>query len=458
MNKKEDERYDRSISADVRDSLWMISELVAAASKVLDIGAGSGALGNYLTSKKSCQVDGVEKTSAFVSKAKPFYRRLYNADIETAKLTDIIVDDKYDYIVLADVIEHLRDPGEILEQLPALMSKRGHLLLSVPNIGHAGVIAGLLSGQFNYRDDGLLDSTHVRFFTRSSLCELLEIHGFEVLSITPLHKGILETEFKEYFLDTYAPALVRTLLAQPDALTYQFIVDAVYNNEVNSVEKLQKNKIATVGNQLYFGCQLFWKSIDGNYSSAQSISSSGIIGKDRQSISFGFPHLDTQPYKLRLDLSDRPGLIHLFSMRLLAANGEVLWDWQGDMAYLASLQSTDITFFPSDIKHSLLLTGDDSQMELEVPEGSLRKLTDGASFVVELGWPMDADFAVALSWLSEDRQRALQLVVVERDRQIATLNQAVFERDRQIATLNQAVSERDGQIAAISLAVTDLKS
>ena len=466
MNKKEDERYDRSISADSRDSLWIISERVVGASKVLDIGIGSGALGDYLTSKKNCQVDGVEKIPAFANIAKPFYRRLYNADIETAKLTDIIVDDKYDYIVLADVLEHLREPGETFKQIPQLMTQGGHLLLSVPNIGHAGVIAGLLSGQFNYRKDGLLDSTHVRFFTRASLYELLESHGFEVLSITPLQKDILETEFKEYFLDTYAPALVRTLLAQADALTYQFIVDAVYNPDAVGVGKRSASAIAITDNQLSFGCQLFWNMPDENYSSAQCISASGVIGKGRQSICFNFPDIDIAPSKLRLDLSDRPGLINIFSMRLIAANGEVLWEWNGDMAYLASLKSADIIFFPSNFKHSLLLTGDDNQLELEIPGVAMCQLNVGASFVVELDWPMNADFAVALAWLSEGGQLPLNLkednASLKEDN--ASLNEEIKEYSANLAeanednaSLNEEIKEYSSNLAEANIAIATLE-
>lgn len=396
------EIYSRTISADSTDSLWLISELIKPSSKVLDIGAGSGALGEYLSTKKHCRIDGIEKDPQLAGKAIAKYRRFHVLDVDTSILVDVISDDRYEFIVLADVLEHLREPGEILKQIPSLMSEGGHLLLSVPNIGHAGVIAGLLSGQFHYRDEGLLDATHVRFFTRSSLCELLENHGFEILSINPLLKDIRETEFKDHFLDACAPALVRTLLAQPDALTYQFIVDAVYNPAHRTVAKKAGYQKNTKINQIFFGCQLFWKSKQDNYSAIQSINAAGVIGKVCQNICFKFPHLDIPPEKLRLDLSDRPGVMNLYNMRLTAVNGDVLWEWQGDMAYLTTLKSVDIEFFS---QHSMLLTGEDSQIELDIPKDSLRKLTSGASFVVELGWPMNADFAAALDGLSEVNYR-----------------------------------------------------
>ena len=344
MVKKENGVYDRTISGP-RDSLWMVSELITGGSSVLDIGTGVGALGDYLTTMKKCKVDGVEKEQEFANKASPFYRMLYSVDIEKSKLIDIISDRQYDYIVLADVIEHLRDPGDILKQIPLLMNKGAHLLLSVPNVAHAGIIASLLSGDFTYRDDGLLDSTHLRFFTRTSLCELLELHGFRVNSVTPLYKDISETEFKEYFIDVYAPAVVRALLAQPDSLTYQFIVDAVYNPQALGVSSFSDNIKIDEINHLSFGCQLFWKSKNEYYSDRKCVSSSGIIGKDRQCIVFCLPHTEDTIDKFRLDLSDRPGLVNIFSMKLLAANGEELWEWQGDMAYLASLQSAAISFF-----------------------------------------------------------------------------------------------------------------
>lgn len=406
-------KYIRTVSDSEKDTLKLISDFITPDSNVLDIGAASGALGQLLTSKKRCTVDGIERDSELAKKAIEHYRRFHILDLEAQNVAQVVGDDRYDFIVLADVLEHLRDPDQILKQISGLLSDNGHFLLSVPNIAHAGIVASLLSGNFDYTQDGLLDSTHVRFFTRASVCEVLEKHGFEILSITPLEKDILETEFREYFIDTYPPALVRTLLAQPDALTYQFIIDAVYNPDSLTRKSASVNKGILSNNQLHFGCQLFWKSKGQQYSHERSKIISGLIGKDPQSLIFDMPKLEQVPESFRFDIADRPGLIQLHNMQLVSKRGDVLWAWNGDVAELAKFSSSGLEFLPSYKRACLLLKNDDSQLEINLPIDITHSQFSGATLKIELGWPMNADFVPAIDFLNKKSQHLDQTLLVD---------------------------------------------
>ncbi len=80
---------------------------------------------------------------------------------------------RYDCIVCADVLEHLKTPERVLTQCKELLKPGGRLIVSVPNAGYCGLVAELMQGEFRYRREGILDNTHLRFFTRKSLAPVL---------------------------------------------------------------------------------------------------------------------------------------------------------------------------------------------------------------------------------------------------------------------------------------------
>ena len=131
----------------------------------------------------------------------------------------------YDAIVCADVLEHIRQSPRVLAECRALLAPGGRLLLSIPNAGYSGLVAELMAGEFRYRTEGLLDETHVRFFTRRTLLRFLAEHGWAVECTEAITRQLPDSEFKVAF-DALPPAVARHLLALPDALTYQFIVVA----------------------------------------------------------------------------------------------------------------------------------------------------------------------------------------------------------------------------------------
>src|SRR5258708_32075915 len=121
-------RYDRTVQPDAHDSLAKIAHLVEPGSTVLDLGASTGALGRYLRDDKRCIVDGVELDPRAAASARPHYRKILEFDLEAARLRDHFPPAAYAAIVCADVPEHLRDPGAVLDQLPPLLADAAPLL------------------------------------------------------------------------------------------------------------------------------------------------------------------------------------------------------------------------------------------------------------------------------------------------------------------------------------------
>jgi len=162
--------------------LSLLQELPAGSS-VLDVGSASGYFGERLAGK-GYYVVGVEQNEAAASVAAAFYDEFVVADVEAG----LRLSRKFDVIVLADVLEHLRQPLNVLIHLRDLLSSTGRFVISVPNVANIYVRLSLLFGRFEYADRGILDETHLRFFTLNSACALVQKAALRVkqIVVTPI--------------------------------------------------------------------------------------------------------------------------------------------------------------------------------------------------------------------------------------------------------------------------------
>ncbi|MEY2952545.1 MAG: hypothetical protein RLZZ401_632, partial [Pseudomonadota bacterium] len=182
--------YLRDLHTGERNSLSVLVQLIAPGARVLDLGTGSGALGHHLTTQQACTVDGVTYNEAEAAHARPHYRRLEVADLDAVDLAMLLAGETYDAIVCADVLEHLKAPERVLAACQALLAPGGTLLISIPNAAYCGLIGELLAGDFKYREEGLLDSTHLRFFTRRSLLRFLSSAGWATDKVDTITRAL----------------------------------------------------------------------------------------------------------------------------------------------------------------------------------------------------------------------------------------------------------------------------
>jgi len=164
-------------------SQWKIIEWVPLGSKVLDIGCASGEVARYLVEKRSCRVVGVEKDPWLAAKARPYCEHVYVGDVETDDILRQIAG-PFEVIVLADLLEHLRQPEKVLRAVRPLLCPEGYVLASIPNVANWRIRLKLLAGRFDYTETGLLDRTHLRFFTRRTARELFHQCGFRIAKMT----------------------------------------------------------------------------------------------------------------------------------------------------------------------------------------------------------------------------------------------------------------------------------
>jgi methionine biosynthesis protein MetW len=158
----------------------LVAELVPPGATVLDVGCASGYLADELLARGASAVDGIELDPDEADAARAVCRTVVHGSIESSEVLAQVADGAYDAIVLADVIEHLRAPEDALRGLLPKLRPSGCVVLSVPNVAHWSVRLSLLRGRFRYEETGLLDRTHLRFFTRETLRELIESVGLAV--------------------------------------------------------------------------------------------------------------------------------------------------------------------------------------------------------------------------------------------------------------------------------------
>jgi O-antigen biosynthesis protein len=158
------------------NNLFILTERIKNQSVVLDIGCGQGNFGKALH-KRDCTVYGIEmdKQAAECARKTGCYKEVFVMDMTNKNTPEyhrlLSVVSSVDVIILSDVLEHLVDPTAALCQYAALLKEGGVVLVSVPNIAHMDIILNLINGRFNYSDMGILDNTHLKFFTKNSFVQ-----------------------------------------------------------------------------------------------------------------------------------------------------------------------------------------------------------------------------------------------------------------------------------------------
>lgn len=152
-----DTEFIYNFSAEPTGTHMLLLSQVLPGSKVLDIGCAAGYLGKYLAVEKKCEVWGIESDpQSYAVAQKNNYKFLLNKNIEQALADPSLIDQKFDFILLGDVLEHLLHPEEVLRSLKNFIKPNGRLLISLPNVGHYSVRFALLQGKWDMLDSRIL--------------------------------------------------------------------------------------------------------------------------------------------------------------------------------------------------------------------------------------------------------------------------------------------------------------
>jgi O-antigen biosynthesis protein len=218
-------KYETDVDLENKNSSHtLIVELVGGDKHVLDLGSSTGYLAKALE-ERGCRVTGVEIDPEAARQAEAHCERVIVGNIESLDLDAELDEESFDVIVFGDVLEHLKDPLQALRRFKPFLHTEGYVVASIPNIAHGSVRLALMQGRFPYRPLGLLDNTHLRFFTRETVEQLFKDAGFLIAELRHTTRGIFDTEIK---IDReQLPAEVLRLVEEdPEASTYQFVLSA----------------------------------------------------------------------------------------------------------------------------------------------------------------------------------------------------------------------------------------
>lgn len=194
--------------------------------RVLELGCGAGAtLARIQYLYPEASVHGIELNKQIASLGARYFD-IVQGNVETDEF--YYREHSFDYIICADVLEHLFDADKVLQKIKRYLKDDGYLIASIPNIQHVSVLLPLLRGEFRYTEAGILDRTHVRFFTLNSIRELMQNNGFAIESVAKtvvdIRNQIENSETDRKLCDALVSVLGREFEAQSSA--YQYIIRA----------------------------------------------------------------------------------------------------------------------------------------------------------------------------------------------------------------------------------------
>ena len=157
-----------------------ISKRISDATRILDIGCGVGILGRHLDGKQ-CKVTGWDLKLTHIEAYEEYYVSMVERNVEKEGLGN----EKYDAVVFSDVLEHLNDAEKVFRQSRDILTAGGKVILSLPNVAYFENRLRIFMGNWDYTDDGILDRTHIRFYTLETARDLITDAGFTIVEMEP---------------------------------------------------------------------------------------------------------------------------------------------------------------------------------------------------------------------------------------------------------------------------------
>ena len=207
----------------------LLAFIPTGAAMLIEVGCSSGALAReYKKINRSGIYVGVECVPEFVRLANRYCDSVIELDIESATPEFFAANHACDCWIFGDCLEHLRDPWSLLAKIRKVIPPNGSVVACIPNAQHWSIQARLCCGEFKYEDEGLLDKTHLRWFTRLTIIEMFHNAGFKIEAAAP-------RVFDEPDRDRFMPA-IRSMaasmgadpeMAARDAMPLQYVIRTV---------------------------------------------------------------------------------------------------------------------------------------------------------------------------------------------------------------------------------------
>lgn len=217
-------KYNFKLDLGNRNSLSVLISRVKQGSTVLEFGPANGRMTKYLKEVLNCKVYAVEFNKEAAKDAAQYTEKIVVDNIENYSWKKEFKDIQFDCITFADILEHLYYPERVMGGVRAFLKESGSILVSIPNVSHNSIIIDLLKNEFNYHPIGLLDSTHIRFFTKKTFDDLIRHNGYFIRYVSALYLRPEDTEFENSY-DELPEEIANYLSKLNFGEAYQFVYE-----------------------------------------------------------------------------------------------------------------------------------------------------------------------------------------------------------------------------------------
>lgn len=234
-------KYDFDLDLNTNNTMKLINDMILPNTEILEFGCACGRLTKHLNMNKNCRVTIVEIDKDAGEEASKYAEESYIGDIEgdiEKYIWSEKISSKFDYIIFADVLEHLYYPEKVLKKCKEFLNENGSIIVSIPNIAHNSILIELINSRFNYQRTGLLDDTHIKFFTYESFKKMLDGIGLFKSKEFATYSKVGENEFNNSFNDV-SKYIEKEFIKRPKGNVYQYVYEiksdtCLGNNECES--------------------------------------------------------------------------------------------------------------------------------------------------------------------------------------------------------------------------------
>lgn len=410
-------KYDLDLDINENTSHALMLKRVKPGSKVLEFGSASGYMTKYMKEQLKCNVTCIEIDAEAAYKGRGFSEKMIVANIEDLNTwSNEVSESRFDYILFADVLEHLRNPDEVLRRAVTFLDTNGTIMTSVPNIAHNSVIMELLQGRFDYRPTGLLDDTHVHFFTKKSILELLAKCDLKPIEWLSTMRRPESTEFEQKY-EHFPAALSNFLEEREDGDVYQFITISKYKHESHQDVSIDKRD-----SQNYLDadhCQIYLRK-DGIFDEVNSLLEKIQYDNELRIIQFSLPE-DYREEEIRIDPCNSQAIIRIKYIRIYNNQGELLFNCDMNNGFDGILSKNNMYLLDGKEELRLLSINNDPGILLHLP--GITK-SQGLSLEIEMS-------------VNNNKEYILELLTHESEQ----LKKEVFSKKQMLTSKDSLINE-----------------
>lgn len=231
-------KYETDINLEFENTMTIMLQEIRRESVVLEFGPASGRLTKYLKEQYGCKVYIVELDEEAGRIASQYAEGTVIGDIEQYEWLDKFAHIRFDYVLFADVLEHLYAPEKVLEHVKQLLKPEGYILMSLPHIAHNSIIIDLLDNKFEYKPTGLLDNTHIRFWTYDNIENMLKKLSLKVDIKYATYTQVGFNEFKNTYEDLKRINPME-LKSRRMGEIYQFVYKVTMSDTARQIDRIQ---------------------------------------------------------------------------------------------------------------------------------------------------------------------------------------------------------------------------